>query len=138
MKMKKVIVVLVLLLFKALYVFALAPDPDLKYEHSTGNRIKREFLNYNKASKDENKNFILTIVTEGSKKILHISFNNNEGTDGTLKLYNESHMLIKESNFELIKYPYYASVDISEFLPGEYIAELTTREGVHISILKVE
>ena len=81
---------------------------------------------------------VLLVVTDGNKRILRVSFNGNEGTDGTFKIYNASHKLVIESNFELIKSPYYASVDISALQPGKYIMELTTTTALHSTILSVK
>ena len=81
---------------------------------------------------------ILSIIPIESKKILRISFNGNEGTDGTLRIFSVSQKLVKEANFELIKCPYYASLDITEILPGTYQVELTTKKGIHACTLSVK
>ena len=81
---------------------------------------------------------VLSIVFVESKRILHVSFNGDGGSEGTLKIYSVSHLLIKKVNFELIKYPYYASVDITDILSGTYQVELTTKKGVHTCTLTVK
>jgi hypothetical protein len=81
---------------------------------------------------------VLSIITVASKRILHISFNGDEGMDGTLRIYSVSSKLMKEANFELIRYPYYASLDITEFISGTYRAELNTKKGIHTCVLIVK
>jgi hypothetical protein len=80
----------------------------------------------------------LEIVMDNGKRILHVSFNGDEGHEGTLKIYNISGILVKESNFELIKSPFYASVDITGLEKGNYKVELTTRKGNHSSNIEIK
>jgi hypothetical protein len=87
--------------------------------------------------KDES-DLILNSVIDGSEKILQVSFNGSEGTDGTLRIFNTTKSLVKEANFELIKFPFYASVDISSLASGTYKVELTTKKGIHTSSLIVK
>lgn len=80
----------------------------------------------------------LEIVMDNSNRILHVSFNGDEGHEGTLKIYNHSGNLVKESNFELIKSPFYASVDITGLEKGNYKVELTTSKGIHSSNIEIK
>lgn len=73
-----------------------------------------------------------------SKKLLRISFNGNEGTDGELKIYNIQNKLVSTSNFELIKSPYYATVDITSLESGSYSVVLITNKGSHNSTLQIK
>lgn len=75
--------------------------------------------------------FVLILETIGSKRILKVSFNGNEGNEGELKIYNNSNEKVLESNFELIKTPFYASVDVTNLPVGSYIAKLSTNKAVH-------
>jgi hypothetical protein len=111
-----------------------------KSKNASLTTLTRKFVLHisNNDSINGDKDLILIIVAEGSKKILRISFNGNEGTDGTLKIYNPASLLLKESNFELIKYPYYASLDIGDLQTGTYKVTLTTRKSIHTSLLNIK
>ena len=89
---------------------------------------------------DQNKDvdLILNNITENSKRILRVSFNGNEGSEGSLKMISLSNKVLKEANFELIKYPYYASVDITDLPAATYKVELATKKGIHTSFLIVK
>jgi hypothetical protein len=76
---------------------------------------------------------IFQLKKEGSQQILRISFNGNEGNNGTLKIFNTKGDLVKEAHFELIKTPYYASVDVTNLKPGIYSLILKTTAGEHTS-----
>ncbi len=82
-------------------------------------------------------NLILKIELVDGKRLLRVSFNGNEGSDGTLKIYDDSKKLVIESNFELIKYPYYATVDITNLAFGKYTASLITKQNIHTSVLTI-
>lgn len=83
-------------------------------------------------------NLVLNVEVQNSKKILRVSFNGNEGNDGELKIFNNSNQLVAQSNFELIKSPFYASVDISSLAAGNYVVKLTTNVAVHQSSLVLQ
>jgi hypothetical protein len=88
------------------------------------------FIGYN--------SLVLKIEIVDSKRLLRVSFNGSEGTDGELKLYNTSNEMVVESNLELIKSPFYATVDISSLPAGTYTAKLTTVNNVHTSSIIVQ
>ncbi|MCX6310392.1 MAG: hypothetical protein NT084_02005 [Bacteroidetes bacterium] len=81
---------------------------------------------------------VLSVSTSNSKKLLFVSFNANEGSDGTMRIFNSAHKVAVESNFELIKSPFYATVDISGLRAGDYTVELTTSIGTHIMSLQIK
>lgn len=81
---------------------------------------------------------VLDVHVQDSKKILRVSFNANEGSEGELKIYDSSNQMVSESNFELIKSPFYASVDITNLTAGNYVVKLTTNVGVHQSSLVLQ
>ena len=72
------------------------------------------------------------------QKLLRVSFNANEGNDGTLKVYNAQNTLVTESNFELIKSPFYATVDLTALSSGTYTLKLTTAQGEYVSTLTIQ
>jgi hypothetical protein len=81
---------------------------------------------------------VLKIEIVDSKRLLRVSFNGSEGPEGELKLYNSTNEMVIESNFELIKSPFYATVDISSLPAGTYTAKLTTGIAIHSSSLIVQ
>lgn len=78
------------------------------------------------------------IVYENNNRILRISFNGNEGPEGVLTIYNANNTMVKEASFELIKSPFYASVDITNLPTGLYTAKLVTSKDVHSVPLTVK
>lgn len=80
---------------------------------------------------------VLKLEIIESKKILRVSFNGNEGTDGSLIIFNDQNKPLVQSNFELIKTPFYASVDVSTLSSGKYKVELTTPKGKHTTSLTI-
>ncbi len=83
-------------------------------------------------------NLVLHIEKVDLKSLLRVSFNGNEGNDGKLKIYDQSNNLLIQSNFELIKSPFYATVDISALLPGIYPVSLNTKYGIHHLTLTID
>ncbi len=81
---------------------------------------------------------VLNLESVDSRKLLRISFNGNEGTDGELKIYDDKNTLVTTSNFELIKSPYYATVDVTSLPNGNYSVVLTTKSGNHNSSLQLK
>lgn len=81
---------------------------------------------------------VLNIESVDSRKLLRISFNGNEGTDGELKIYDVNNTLVNTSNFELIKSPYYATVDVTSLPLGSYSVVLTTKSGNHNSSIQLK
>ena len=69
---------------------------------------------------------------------MRVSFNGNEGNEGTLKIYNSQNALVLESNFELIKSPFYASVDVTNLQAGDYSLVLSTAVDNHTSQLIIQ
>ncbi|CAN1513150.1 hypothetical protein MCEGE10_00856 [Flavobacteriaceae bacterium] len=81
---------------------------------------------------------VLNLDFVDSKKLLRVSFNGNEGTDGELKIYDEKNVLVTSSNFELIKSPFYATVDVTALSTGTYLVVLVTNSGSHKSNLQIK
>ena len=81
---------------------------------------------------------VLNLNFVDSKKLLRVSFNGNEGTDGELKIYDEKNVLVTSSNFELIKSPFYATVDVTALSSGTYMVILVTKSGSHKSNLQIK
>ena len=81
---------------------------------------------------------VLNIESVDSRKLLRISFNGNEGTDGELKIYDDKNILVTTSNFELIKSPFYATVDVTTLPSGSYSVVLITKSGSHNSSLQLK
>jgi hypothetical protein len=81
---------------------------------------------------------VLKIEIVDAKRLLRVSFNGSEGPEGELKLYNASNEMVIESNFELIKSPFYATVDINTLAVGTYTAKLTTGTAVHTATLIIQ
>lgn len=86
----------------------------------------------------KDKDLVLNLVTENSQKLLRVSFNGNEGMEGDLKIFNRAKEQKAEFNFELIKFPNYATVDITDLPPGTYTIELHTKKAIHTSRLTIQ
>ena len=95
-----------------------------------------EFIKNDSFLKDEL--LVLNLDFVDSKKLLRVSFNGNEGTDGELKIYDEKNVLVTSSNFELIKSPFYATVDVTALSTGTYLVVLVTNSGSHKSNLQIK
>ena len=80
---------------------------------------------------------VLNIEMQYGARVLKVSFNGNEGTDGTLQIKLNS-TVVKAASFELIKQPFYASVDISNLAAGTYQVLLTTATGTHSSSILID
>jgi hypothetical protein len=80
---------------------------------------------------------VLNIETHYGAKVLCVSFNGNEGVDGTLQI-KQGATVFKTAHFELIKQPYYASVDISNLAIGTYEVTLTTASRIHTSAIIIQ
>ncbi len=80
---------------------------------------------------------VLNIEMQYGARVLKVSFNGNEGTDGTLQIKLNS-TVVKAASFELIKQPFYASVDISNLAAGTYQVILTTATGTHNSSILID
>jgi hypothetical protein len=108
----------------------------------TGNArlVSSASLNANEAvfaTPNGDRQVILKTDSQGSHRILRISFEGNEGKEGTLQIFNSTNTLVKTSTFELIKSPFYASVDITDLMPGEYTVQLTTQIATHTASFKI-
>lgn len=80
---------------------------------------------------------VLNIEMHYGARVLRVSFNGNEGTDGTLQI-KQNNTVVKTASFELIKQPFYASVDISNLAIGTYQVVLTTATGTHSSSILID
>jgi phenolic acid decarboxylase len=80
---------------------------------------------------------VLNIEMQYGARVLKVSFNGNEGTDGTLQI-KLNNTVVKAASFELIKQPFYASVDISNLAAGTYQVVLTTAIGTHSSSILID
>jgi hypothetical protein len=80
----------------------------------------------------------LLFVKEQSVKSIRISFNGNEGMEGTIRLYNSQNVQVLEYPIELIKSPNYATIIVSELPGGNYKAELKTRRSTYTSQIEVK
>ncbi len=82
--------------------------------------------------------FTFYLENVGGQKLLRVSFNGNEGNDGTLTVFNAQNVQVIESNFELIKSPFYATVDVSNLQAGTYTIKLVTAEREHTSTITIQ
>ncbi len=87
---------------------------------------------------DNDTALMMRIEIISGKKLLRVSFNGKEGSDGKLKLADARGKEVLSANFELIKFPYYATVDITNLAAGSYTAKLITQEAVHTSELNID
>lgn len=87
---------------------------------------------------DNDAALVLRVEIISGKKLLRVSFNANEGSEGKLKLIDNRGKEVLLANFELIKFPYYATVDITNLPTGTYTANLITQLAVHSSELNID
>lgn len=93
--------------------------------------VKQNSIDFKTSSPYFSDLLILKVEMVDGKKIVRISFNGNEGVDAEMNFYNAKNQLVHTANFELIKSPYYASVDVSAMAPGKYSVVLSTQKGKH-------
>ncbi len=82
---------------------------------------------------DDDPNVVLQATKVGSEVSLKISFNGNEGNNGSLAIYNERHKLLQEFQVVLKPVPGFSIINLSEYATGTYTCKLTTASGVHNS-----
>ena len=104
------------------------------YSKNNLSKLKEERCNYFLVDS----NLILLIDYDNQDRLLKISFNGSEGNDGTMKILDINNNVLIESNFELIKSPYYATVNISFLSVGSYQVLLETNSQVHTATLVVQ
>lgn len=97
------------------------------------NEIKTSAISKTLTPTDDH--FVFYVENVESQKLLRVSFNGNEGTDGTLFIYDANNNVVSESNFELIKSPFYATVDLTSIAAGNYSLKLVTATGTHTGTL---
>ena len=78
-------------------------------------------------------NLQFTVIKNDWEINVHVSFNGNEGANGTLKIYNASNQLVSEFAINLVSSPGFATINLNEWSSGIYSVELTTASGVHTS-----
>lgn len=98
---------------------------------------ENQILQLNNSQLDDEP-FVFYTEQVGNYKLLRVSFNGNEGNEGTLKIYNSQNVLVLESNFELIKSPFFASVDLTNLQAGDYSLVLSTAVDNHTSQLVIQ
>ena len=119
--------------------------------HASGNAVE---LQWNRKSKnpkkmlvEDRRDIVMTVNDEvlilrieivNGKKLLRVSFNANEGNEGKLKITTSAGKEVLSAGFELIKFPYYATVDITGLPAGSYTAFLSTQLAVHSNQLVIE
>ena len=83
-------------------------------------------------------NLVLTYVNNEGHMDAHISFNGNEGTTGTVKIFNANNQLVNAFEINLIPSPNFSIINLNEYAAGVYSFELTTGSGVHTSHLTIQ
>ncbi len=81
---------------------------------------------------------VLNLEHMFNKKLLQVSLNVQEEGDGRLKIFNLDGKALISANIELIKYPYYATVDVTSLTSGTYVAIVMTTKGIHSTNLIIE
>jgi len=105
------------------------------FAHQISNPIQNNILQTPVSTNDTL--LVLNIEMHYGARVLRVSFNGNEGTDGTLQI-KQNNAVVKAASFELIKQPFYASVDISNLAAGTYQVTLTTATGTHSSSILID
>ena len=102
----------------------------IKTDFHKNNFLNRSFFI---SMPSDDPNLQLTLVKNDWDINLHISFNGNEGTNGTIKVYNSSNQFVNQFNISLVNSPAFSSINLGEWSSGTYLVELTTASGVHTS-----
>jgi hypothetical protein len=80
----------------------------------------------------------VSLVKQDSEIALRISFSGNEGTTGTVKIYNSQNQFVNSFPVELKNLPNYYSVNLNEFADGVYQIHLVTSVGVHTTQITIQ
>ena len=123
--MKNVLTLLLILSVSNIWASKLSNCPPLHFISA----IKEPFAD---------KDMVLNMVIENGHRLLRVSLNSYEGTEGELRIYNAANEQKGEFYFELIKYPHYATVDITDLVPGNYTVKLTTKIAAHTAVITVQ
>jgi hypothetical protein len=82
--------------------------------------------------------FVAVAIKSESAIDLHVSFNGNEGSTGTLKIFNADNQLVHVFQIELKAAPNFYNVNLNEFSDGQYTLELTTTNAVHTTQITIQ
>lgn len=80
----------------------------------------------------------LNLIIIDSRGLVRVSFQGDEGNNGTLKFLNSSNRVVYEVGIELIKLPYYTTIDVTDFYRGSYSVVLTTEKTIHTTSLIIK
>lgn len=125
--------ILIVVLF---VVKSLVPNSANMLSGDSGNSM----LNQNSAQlvMPQDSDIVLNLEHMFNKKLLQVSLNVDQEGDGRLKIFNLDGKSLISANIELIKYPYYATVDVTSLNSGTYVAIVMTTKGIHSTTLIIE
>lgn len=81
---------------------------------------------------------VLNVVNMFNKKLLHVSVNSSAIGEGKLKIIDINGREVLSANIEIIRYPYYATVDITALSNGSYVLAVKSPQGIHSTNLIIE
>jgi N-acetylneuraminic acid mutarotase len=120
-------------IFSIFFCFVFIANANTK----TSNYLSKYFSLKKKETFVNDPLLVLKVEQVDSKKLLRISFNGNEGIEAEIKILDDKNTLISSFNLELIKSPYYATVDVTNLQSGNYSVILNTKMGLHNSKLHI-
>jgi hypothetical protein len=91
------------------------------------------------ATKANDPSLLLKIADNHGQKVVQVSFDGVDAPTGQLEITNAAGrvMLLMEI-FEIVKNPYYATINVSEFSSGDYIFTLKTKIRSYSSTITVQ
>lgn len=108
------------------------------YSDKSASFVKSDRLTNGLRFPDTINNLVLKIVTEHSRQLLRISLVSYEPGEGVLNIFDNAGKQVIEASFELIRTPYYATVDISTLSAGKYVVKLHTDKNIYTSEILID
>lgn len=88
---------------------------------------------------DNDKELILKIADNYGTKVVYVSFDGVDDYIGELTITDKNNRVVQYIEvFEIINYPNYATINISEFSTGEYTFVLKTKIRSYSSIITIQ
>ena len=88
---------------------------------------------------DNDKELILKIADNYGTKVVHVSFDGVDDYIGELTIMDKNNRVVQFIEvFEIISYPNYGTINVSEFSSGEYTFVLKTKIRSYSSIITIQ
>lgn len=88
---------------------------------------------------DKNNPLILNLTTSYTTKVVQVSLDANDGDTGSLQITNADGVVVQQLELvELIKSPYYFTINVSDFKEGDYTFQLKGKTKTYTSTLHIK